>query len=796
MGDSDDEVIEGMIELSGEEEKDENEFDTALPVLPLRNTVLFPGALLPVNIGRKKSLKLVRAMDSSKKVFVAAAQKDINVEDPTIYDLCEVGTTAIIIKVLEMPDGSFTAILQGKTRVQLMEGEETEPYLTARVKRRPSVEVARGKKAEFKALISTIKETATRVFEGTSNLPPDAAFALKNMTEGAFLINYIASTVDIRLESKLEVLKEDEYLQRGLKLLKYLIEEDQFIKLKREIQNKVKSGLDKQQKEYMLQQQIRTIQDELGDNPVEQIVNGYVERMREKECSNEVYKVFQKSIDKLRRMNMGSSEFSVECNYIEAILRLPWDFKTRDRFNMKNAEKQLNARHFGIDNVKERILEHLAVMKLTKNSVKSPILCLYGPPGVGKTSLCKSIAEALGRDYVRMSLGGLHDESEIRGHRRTYVGAMMGQILENLAKAGSGNPVFVLDEIDKVSRDYNGDPASALLEVLDPEQNMNFHDNYLDINYDLSDVLFIATANNISTISAPLLDRLELIEVSGYLQEEKVEIAMRHLLPKQLGEHGLDKTKLAIPKKTMSYVIDKYTRESGVRELDKVIAKLCRKVALEVANGDEEKKTLTPADINKYLGIERFNHDIWQDNMKAGVVTGLAWTAVGGEILFIEANTSEGKGNLTLTGNLGDVMKESAILALEYVRSNAKLWGLEDVKFDETHVHIHVPEGAVPKDGPSAGITMVSALVSALSQRKVKKRYAMTGEITLSGRVLPVGGIKEKMLAAKRAGITDIVLSKQNQKDISEIKEEYIAGLTFHYVSEIPEVIEYALEKK
>lgn len=765
-----------------------------MPILPLRNAVLFPSTVLPVGINRKASQKLVKDMDKHGAFFVVSTQTDNEVENPQVTDLCKVGTVARIVKVLQMPDNSVTAILQGVSRVTIEEQIADAPYITARVSLRRSENVARTQKSEFAALSSTLKDTAVRIIKSAGTLPPEAAFAITNIEPGSFLINFIASNIEFKVEHKLEILAEDNVQKRGLLLLKYLNQEEQFINLKNDIQSKVRKGIDQQQREYMLQQQIRTIQDELGGNPTEQQLKDYKERAKEKKWSEDVKNVFDKEIEKLDRLNPNSGEYSVQCNYVENMLSLPWQKKSKDNFDLKKAERCLNRDHYGLDKVKERILEHLAVLKLT-GSMKSPILCLYGPPGVGKTSLGNSIAESLGRKYVRMSLGGLHDESEIRGHRRTYVGAMMGRILQNIAKAGTSNPVFVLDEIDKISTDFHGDPASALLEVLDPEQNATFHDNYLDIDYDLSNVMFIATANTISTISGPLLDRMELIDVSGYLQEEKVEIAQRHLLPKQMKNHGLDKSVFALNKKGLNLIIEKYTRESGVRELDKTLARLCRKVALAVAKADEVKRNFGPDEVRQFLGVERFNHDIWQDNLTPGVVTGLAWTAVGGEILFVEANTSSGKGNLTLTGNLGDVMKESAILALEYVRSNAALWGLSDVPFDETHVHIHVPEGAVPKDGPSAGITMVTAIVSAFTKRKVKKRIAMTGEITLRGRVLPVGGIKEKILAAKRAGITDIVLSKENLKDISEIKAMYVEGVNFHYVSEIPEVLNIALEE-
>ncbi len=793
--DGDVETIQGIIPLNAIDEDEKNaSVPDVMPVLALRNAILFPGALMPISIGRRKSLTLVRNMQKHKKEFVAATQLDSAVEDPSVKDLNPIGTVAHVMKILEMPDGSTTAILQGRTRVHLEAEVEQRPFLTAQVTKQLDIPVAKSEEKEFNAVVSSLKETATRVFRNMGNAATEAVFAVKNIEPGPTLINFVASNCEFKIEDKIEILNEDNVFQRALILLKHLTQEEQFIALKNDIQTKVREGLDQQQREYMLQQQIRTIQDELGDNPVDQQIEEFREAAKHKKWSKETAAIFDRELTKLSRLNPSAPDYSVQAAYIDNMLKLPWNKMTKDNYDLARAEKCLDADHYGLDKVKTRILEHLAVLKLTGN-MKSPILCLYGPPGVGKTSLGQSIAKALGRKYVRMSLGGLHDESEIRGHRRTYIGAMMGRILQNISKADSSNPVFVLDEIDKIGNDFHGDPASALLEVLDPEQNSTFHDNYLDIDYDLSNVMFIATANNIANVSAPLLDRMELIDVTGYLLEEKVEIAARHLLPKQMKAHGLKKTVVNMPKDTLAYIVEKYTRESGVRELDHVIASLCRKVALSVAREEAVNKKLTPEDVRHYLGIERYSHDIWQDNMKPGVVTGLAWTAVGGEILFIESNTSKGKGKLTLTGNLGDVMKESAVLAVEYIRSNAAMWGLEGINFDEENVHIHVPEGAVPKDGPSAGITMVTSVLSALTHRPVKKRIAMTGEITLRGKVLPVGGIKEKILAAKRAGITDIILSKENEKDISEIKPIYIEGLVFHYVSEIPEVVEIALEK-
>lgn len=798
--DGESEVIPLIPDENDEVMKNGAPLPDVMPILALRNAILFPGTVLPVNVGRKKSLALVKAMEESRGYFVATPQRNSEVDDPTVEDLYKMGTLARVVKILEMPDNSTTVILQGRIRMFIWDQVDSEPYITANVSRRDDTPVAEEEKEEFKAIVSSIKDMAVKVIKESNSVPPETAFAVKNIEGGAFLIHFIASNLDIKIAEKAKLLSVESVYQRGLYLMKLLQQEIQFLELKNDIQSKVKKGIDQQQREYMLQQQIRTIQDELGDNPIEQQINEFREKAKSKKWPDEVAEVFEKEIDKLERINPNVGEYSIQVNYLEVMLDLPWDETSEDNFDIQKAENQLNADHYGLDKVKERILEHLAVLQ-RKNDLKSPILCFYGPPGVGKTSLGKSIADALGRKYVRMSLGGLHDEAEIRGHRRTYIGAMPGRILQNIKKAGTSNPVFVLDEIDKISTDFHGDPASALLEVLDPEQNMAFHDNFLDIDYDLSKVMFIATANNISHIAAPLLDRMELINVSGYITEEKIEIAARHLLPKQLAAHGLDKKSdddnkpvFGLNKKIISYIVENYTRESGVRELDKVLARLCRKVSLDLARNVEIDSQLTKTTVRNYLGTERYTHDIWQSHMMPGVVTGLAWTAVGGEILFVEASISKGKGKMTITGNLGDVMKESAVLALEFVRSNAASWKLESVDFDELNVHIHVPEGAIPKDGPSAGITMVTAIVSALTQRKVQKRIAMTGEITLRGKVLPVGGIKEKILAAKRAGITDIILSVENRKDIDEIKDIYLKGLTFHYVKAIAEVIEIALE--
>lgn len=775
-----------------EQSLNEVEVPETLPILPLRNTVLFPGVIIPISLGRAKSLQLIKEVQRTKGYFGAVAQRDVKVDDPKKEDLYEVGTMAKVIKILEMPDNSTSVIIQGKKRFRLDEIVTDEPYHMAKATGMEEVLPNENTKNEFEAVVSSIKDLSLRVIKASSHVPPEASFAIKNIENDGFLINFVGSNSEMSVKEKQRILECKSLLDRGMALLEHLAREVQMQELKNDIQSKVKQDIDQQQREYLLQQQIKTIQDELGSSPIEQEVRLLREKAEEKKWGKEVAELFDKELDKLQRLNPAAGEYSVQYNYLQTLLDIPWNEYTKDNYDLKRAGRFLDRDHYGLDNVKERILEHLAVLKL-KGELKSPIICLYGPPGVGKTSLGKSVADAIGRKYVRMSLGGLHDEAEIRGHRKTYIGAMPGRIIQSVKKAGSANPVFILDEIDKISNSFHGDPASALLEVLDPEQNDHFHDNFLEVDFDLSNVMFIATANTIGNIAQPLLDRMELIDISGYILEEKVEIARRHLLPHQMENHGIQKGKLSINKNVLGHIVESYTRESGVRELNKVLAKLCRKVALKIAKGEELKKNLSIKDVAEYLGVQRFSKDKWQDNLTAGVVTGLAWTAVGGEILFVESSLSKGKGKLTLTGNLGDVMKESAVLALEYLRANADKLGLKAEVFDEWNVHVHVPEGAIPKDGPSAGVTMVTSLASIFTQRKVRARLAMTGEITLRGKVLPVGGIKEKILAAKRAGITDIILSQENKKDIDEINDIYLEGLTFHFVREISEVLKFAL---
>ena len=763
-----------------------------IPILPLRNMVLFPGVALPVIIGRPKSMRLIKEAVHKKSLIGVVCQKEMGTEDPILEDLYTTGVIADIVRVLEMPDGSTTVILQGKKRFELNELTETDPYLSGKI---TVLEDTKPDKTdrEFEALISTIKDLTIKMLGAVAEPPRDLIFSIKNNKNVLYVVNLSCSNIPSGSAEKQQLLLIGDLKERAYRLLFILNREYQLVELKASIQMKTHEDINQQQKEYFLQQQIKTIQEELGGNINELEIKELREKASRKKWPAEVAQVFEKELRKLERLHPQSPDYSVQTQYVQNIVNLPWNEYSKDNFNLSHAQKVLDRDHYGLEKVKERIIEHLAVLKL-KGDMKSPIICLYGPPGVGKTSLGRSIAEALRRKYVRVSLGGLHDEAEIRGHRRTYIGAMCGRIIQNIQKAGTSNPVFILDEIDKITNDFKGDPASALLEVLDPEQNNAFHDNYLDIDYDLSKVMFIATANNLNTISQPLLDRMELIEVSGYIMEEKVEIAAKHLVPKQMDVHGLKKGSVKFLKKTLQVIVEAYTRESGVRELDKKIAKIMRKLARKVASDEPIPTSIKPEDLYEYLGAVEYSRDKYQGNDYAGVVTGLAWTAVGGEILFVESSLSKGKGSkLTLTGNLGDVMKESAMLALEYIHAHAAQFNINEELFENWNVHVHVPEGAIPKDGPSAGITMVTSLVSAFTQRKVKKNLAMTGEITLRGKVLPVGGIKEKILAAKRAGIKELILCKENEKDINEIKPEYLKGLVFHYVSDIQQVVDLAL---
>lgn len=781
-----------IIADNDEIEKKQDNFPESLGLLPLRNMVLFPGVILPIAVGRKKSQHLVKQVYENEGILGVVAQRDAKIDQPKAEDLFQTGTSAKVVKILEMPDGSITAILQGIARFNTVDLLETTPHYQVTVEER-LFNAALEENENAAALEESIKDIAQQVVESANNMPGESLFALRNIENLHFLINFVACHFPFKVEDKQMLLELDDMSSRAHHLLEILSTESQFQKIKKDIQHKVSNDLNKQQREYFLNQQIKAIQNELGDNPVDQELEEMKKRAKQKKWPQEAQEVFDKELIKLQRTNPSSPEYGVIANYMNTLLDLPWQTYSEDNFDLKHAQEVLDKDHFGLEKVKERIIEHLAVLKL-KNDMKSPILCMVGPPGVGKTSLGKSIAESLGRQYHRMSLGGLHDESEIRGHRKTYIGAMPGRIIQGIKKVGTANPIFMLDEIDKVSSDFRGDPSSALLEVLDPEQNSTFHDNYLEVDYDLSKVLFIATANTLSTISAPLRDRMEIIDVSGYIMEEKVEICKRHLIPKQLENHGLRKSQVTISAPAIKAVIEGHTLESGVRTLDKKIAAIMRKAAKNVAIDDIKKQSITPENLEDYLGFPRFSKDKYQGNAYAGVVTGLAWTAVGGEILYIEASSNQGKaGKLTLTGNLGDVMKESAILALEYIKSNAKDLGLKAEEIENLNVHIHVPQGAIPKDGPSAGITMVTALVSSFTGKKVKKNLAMTGEITLRGKVEPVGGIKEKILAAKRAGIKEIILCQENEKDIREINDKYIKGLKFHFVSRISEVLDIAI---
>lgn len=788
--DEDSELIP-LMTPEDEEEINNETLPETLPILPLRNTVLFPGVVIPITAGRDKSINLIKDANNGSKVIGVVSQKDEETENPGIKDINTLGTVARILRVLQMPDGNTTVIIQGKKRFEIAEVLTEKPYMTATV-RETKEERPIGDSQEFLAIIDSIKELALKIIKDNPNIPSEASFAIKNIQSNSFLINFVSSNLNLGVKEKQELLEIPNLQDRALATLKYMNVELQKLELKNDIQSKVRSDLDQQQKEYFLHQQMKTIQEELGGISYEEEVDEMAQKAKEKKWGKKVSEHFAKELAKMQRMNPQVAEYSIQRNYLELFLDLPWNEFSKDKFDLKRAQKILDRDHYGLEDVKRRIIEYLAVLKL-RNDMKSPILCLYGPPGVGKTSLGKSIAKAIGREYVRMSLGGLRDEAEIRGHRKTYIGAMPGRIIQSLKKAGKSNPVFILDEIDKLSNSNQGDPSSAMLEVLDPEQNNDFHDNFLEMGYDLSKVMFIATANNLSGIQPALLDRMEIINVTGYTIEEKVEIAKRHLLPKQLKEHGLTDKHLKIAKPQLEKIVEGYTRESGVRSLEKQVAKMVRHAAKSIAMEEEYNLKVTNEDIEKVLGPARMERDKYESNDVAGVVTGLAWTSVGGDILFIESILSKGKGTLNITGNLGKVMKESATIAMEYIKSNADSFGIDSEVFEKYNVHIHVPEGATPKDGPSAGVTMLTSLVSLFTQKKVKKSLAMTGEITLRGKVLPVGGIKEKILAAKRAKIKEIILCEDNRKDILEIKAEYLKGLEFHYVTDMSEVIALAV---
>lgn len=779
-----------LITTEEEESMNTQVYPAELPILPLRNNVLFPGVVIPITVGRDKSIKLIQDANKGSKIIGVVSQKNQEEESPEFSDLYSIGTVAQIIRMLRMPDGSTTVIIQGKRRFKMIAPTKSEPYLFAQVEMINEKKLQK-KNKELEMMFTNIKELALQIIRDSPNIPSEASFAIGNIDSPTFLVNFISSNMNADVVKKQEMLEELNMKKRVEMVLEHLSLEIQLLEMRNQINSKVRKDMDRQQREYFLNQEIKAIQEELGDNPQEQDVTEMRKRAETKKWDEKVAKLFNKELDRFQRMNPQGAEYSVQLNYLDLILDLPWGEYSTDKLDLNRAAKILDRDHYGLEDVKRRILEYLAVLKL-KGNMKSPILCFYGPPGVGKTSLGRSISEALGRKYVRMSLGGVHDESEVRGHRKTYIGAMPGRIIQNIKKVGIANPVFVLDEIDKLGKSNHGDPSSAMLEVLDPEQNHEFYDNYVETEFDLSRVMFVATANNLSTIPGPLRDRMEIIEVNGYTVEEKIEIAKKHLLPKQIEEHGITKKDFSVDSKLIELVIDEYTSESGVRGLDKKVAKLVRNRARQIAMEEEFTTKLTKEDVVKILGPGR-GRTKYDNNSVAGVVTGLAWTSVGGDILFIESSITKGKGKLTLTGNLGDVMKESAVIALEYLKAHSNWFDLKQEVFDNYNVHIHVPEGATPKDGPSAGITMLTSLASLFSQRKVKKNLAMTGEITLRGDVLPVGGIKEKILAAKRASIKEIILCEKNRKDIEEINESYLKGLTFHYVKTMKEVLDIAI---
>jgi len=779
-----------LMSTEDEEEMNNEEMPEVLSILPLRNTVLFPGVVIPITVGRDKSIKLIRDANKGNRMIGVVAQQDVGIEDPNFSQLNKIGTIALIIKMLQMPDGNTTVIIQGKKRFVLKDEVQSDPYIKATVE--PFREIKAKEDKEFKAMVSSIKDMAMNIIQLSPNIPSEAGIAIRNIESTSFLINFISSNMNADMAAKQRLLEVANLRERANMVLEHLTLDLQMLELKNQIQTKVRVDLDKQQRDYFLNQQLKTIQEELGGNSPDLEIDDLRQRALKKKWGKEVKDHFAKELEKLARTNPAAADYSVQINYLELLLDLPWNEFTKDNFDLKRAQKVLDKDHFGLDKVKQRIIEYLAVLKL-KHDMKAPILCLVGPPGVGKTSLGKSIAKALGRKYVRMALGGIRDEAEIRGHRKTYIGAMPGRIIQSVKKAGAANPVFILDEIDKVGNDFRGDPSSALLEVLDPEQNSTFYDHYVEMDFDLSNVMFIATANSLSTIQPALLDRMEIIEVNGYTIEEKIEIAKQHLLPKQREAHGLKLKDVSLKTDVLEKLIVDYTRESGVRALEKKIGSVVRGVAKNIAMEEEYNPVVNKKDIEKILGAPIYDKDLYEGNDVAGVVTGLAWTSVGGDILFIEASLSPGKGRLTLTGSLGDVMKESVTIALAYLRAHADYFNINPKLFDQWDVHVHVPAGATPKDGPSAGITMLTALVSAFTQRKVKPNLAMTGEITLRGRVLAVGGIKEKILAAKRANIKEIILCKSNQKDILEIKEDYIKDLKFHYVADMRDVIALAL---